>query len=159
MAPFCVPHQFEIPLVFIVLAFTLQGALKHVKNVHPHASLISQVSHVVLYLQVSSPHVFLPGFFPLVSWGWFWAQSSSILGFFESLFTCPYLLHKNLQANQDKVRQTFCLPFDQIVRNSTNKLTWFLFLMLPRWCLRFTQGGCSSHQKVFAHSRKFMAND
>ncbi len=129
---------------------------RHVKNAHPLASLISHASQVVSFLQVSFLPVVLPGFIPLTSWGWFWAQSNSILKLFESRFACPRLFHKIPQAIQDKVRQAFRLRLDQIVRNLTNNLTWFIFLLLFGWCLCYIRGGCSSHQKVFAHLKRWL---
>jgi len=84
---------------------------------------------------VSSFFVLLLNSIPLTSWGWVWAQSNSILGLFESCFKCPCWFLTILQAIQDKFRQAFHLPFDQFAWNLTNKLTWFLFFLLPCWCL------------------------
>jgi hypothetical protein len=58
------PHCFSL--------YTLSGLLRHVKSAHTPASLISQASQVVLFLQVSSPLVLLLGSIPFISWGWFW---------------------------------------------------------------------------------------
>jgi hypothetical protein len=68
--PLCIPHGFEIPLVFIVMAFTLSDFSRHVKSVHPHVSLVSKANQAILSLQVSSPLVLLPSTIPLISWGW-----------------------------------------------------------------------------------------
>jgi hypothetical protein len=37
--------------------------------------------------------------------------------------------------------------------------TWYLFLLLPRWCLRYTQGGPLGQQEVSTHLRRFLANE
>jgi hypothetical protein len=142
------------------MAFTLLGNLsRHVKSVHHFCSLVSQTSKVVLSLQVSSRHEFFPSFIPLASLGWLQAPSSSILRFFESCFTCTHLFHRIRQAIQDKVKQAFHLPFDWIVRNPTNKLKWFIFLLLYRCFLCYIQGGHSSQWKVSVHFRRFMVDD
>ncbi len=100
-----------------------------------------------------------PSFILLVSWGWFWAQSSSILQLFEFCFLCSHLFYKKFQVIQNEVKQAFRLPFDWIVRNLMNELAWFLFLLLPHWCLWYIWGGCSSQQKVSACFKIFMACD
>jgi hypothetical protein len=51
--------------------YTIDDLSKHVKNVHPSASLVFQASQVVLFLQGSSPPMFFPSSIPLVSWDWF----------------------------------------------------------------------------------------
>jgi hypothetical protein len=56
----------------------------------------------------------LPSFIPLTSWDWFWAQSNSILGLFEFCFMCSHLFYKIPQAIQNKVKQAFRSPLDQI---------------------------------------------
>jgi hypothetical protein len=71
-----------------------------------------KLAKLFLFLQVSSPPLILPSSIPLVSWGWFRAQSSSILGLFESHFTCLHLFHRIPQAIQNEVMQTFHLPLN-----------------------------------------------
>jgi hypothetical protein len=84
--------------------FILGDLSRHVKSAHPPTSSVSQVNQVVLSLQVSSLLMLLPSVIPLVFWGWLWAQSNSILGLFESHFTCPHLFPKVLQSIQDEVK-------------------------------------------------------
>jgi hypothetical protein len=74
--------------------FTLGGLSRHVKSVYPPTSLISQANQVVLSLRVSSLPMFFLSVIFLASWGWFGAQSKSILGLFESHFTCLHLFHR-----------------------------------------------------------------
>jgi hypothetical protein len=69
------------------------------------------------------------------------------LGLFEIHFTCLCLFHKILQAIQDEVRQAFHLPLDQIVRNLTNKLMWFL----SSYC---HVGVCAILEKVIQVSKR-----
>jgi hypothetical protein len=113
-----------------------------------------KLTKLFLVLQVSSPPLFLPSSMPLVSWGWLQAWSSSILGFFKS-----HLFHRILWAIQNEIMQAFHLPFNWIVWNPTNKLTWFLFLLLPCWCLRYIWKGHSVKLKFFVHFKRFMASD
>jgi hypothetical protein len=114
---------------------------------------------MLLFLQSSSLLMFLRSFIPLVSWGWFQAQSSSILGLFESHLTCLCLFHRILQAIQHEVKQDFCLRFDQIAPDLTDELAWYLFLLLPHWFLHYTWDGRSGQQKVFVHLRRFLASN
>jgi hypothetical protein len=134
--------------------YILGGLSRHVKNVRLFASLLSQANHVILSLQVSSLLVFLPSSILLVSWSWLQAQFSSILGLFESRFAFPHLFHRIIQAIQDEVKHVFHLPFDWIAQDLTDELTWFIFLLLPHWCLRYTRGGRSN-----VCLKKFMAGD
>ncbi len=98
----------------------------------------------------------LLGSIPFNSWGWFQAHFNSILGLFESYFTCLRLFHRNHWTIHDEVKQTFCLPLDRIAWNLTNELVWYLFFLLPRWCLRYIRGGRLGQRKVFACLRRFM---
>jgi len=70
-----------------------------------------------------------------------------------------HLFHKVPQTIQDEVKQAFRLPLDRIVQNPTDELTWFFFLLLPHWCLHYTQKGRSDQQEVFVGFKRFMAND
>jgi len=94
--------------------FILGGLLKHVKNVYPPTSFVSQINQVILSLQVSSLPMLLPNVIPLTSWGWLGAKFSSILGLFEFHFMCPHLFHRVLLTIQDKVKQACRLPLDRI---------------------------------------------
>lgn len=132
------PHCFGL--------YILGGLSTHIKNAHPPVNLISQVSQIVSFLQVSSLLVVFLGFIHFASWGWFQAKSNSILGFFEFRSVCLCLFRKIFQTIQNKVKQTFRFPFDQIAWNSTNELTWFIFLLLPCWCLCYIRRGCSNHR-------------
>jgi hypothetical protein len=89
--------------------------LTHVKNAHPPASFISQASQIVSFLQVFSLPVVILSFILLASWGSLQVQSNSILGFFEFRSVCFCLFRKIPQAIQNKVKQAFRFPFDQIV--------------------------------------------
>jgi hypothetical protein len=122
-------------------------------------ALFLRLAKLFLSLKVSSLHMFFPGFIPFVSWGWLQVQSSSILGFFEFHFVCPRLFHKIPQAIQDKVKQAFHLPLDHIVRDPTNELKCFIFLLSSCWCLCYIWGGHSSQREVSTHLKRFMMGD
>jgi hypothetical protein len=77
------------------------------------------------------------------------------LRLFESQFTCFCLFRRILQTIQDEVRQAFHLSGEQIVWNAIDKLTWFLSILLPCWCLHYIWGGRLGQQKVLAFIRKF----
>ncbi len=138
------PSMRNTPFFYCFGLYTLGGFSRHVKSVHPLVNLVCKVSQVVFFFQVSFFPMILPSFIPLTSWDWFWAQSSSILGLFEFRFMCSHLFYKILQAIQNKVKQAFCSPLDQIAWDPTDKLVWFFFFLLSHWYLRYTQKGRSS---------------
>jgi hypothetical protein len=72
---------------------------------------------------------------------------------------CPLLFHKIPQAIQDEVKQAFHLPFDRIAQYLMDELAWFLFFLLPRWCLHYTQGGHIDQQKVSTRIKRFMTSN
>ncbi len=84
---------------------------------------------------------------------------SFILGLFKVHFACPCLFHKIPQTIQDGVKHAFRLPLHQIAQDSINESTWFLFLLLPRWCLHYNQGGHSNQREVSTCLKRFMASD
>ncbi len=110
-------------------------------------------------MQVSFLSMLLPSSIPFASCGWLQAKSNSILGLFEYHFACLCLFHKILRTIQDEIKQAFCLPLDRIAWDPTNELTWFLFLLLPRWCLRYIQKGRLGLWEVSVHLQMFMANN
>jgi len=60
---------------------------------------------------------------------------------------------------QDKIKQAFRLPLDRVVGDSMDELTLFIFLLLSRWCLHYTQEGRLGQQEVFACLKRFMVGD
>ncbi len=124
--------------------YTLGDLPRYVKSVHLHTSLVSQACQFTLSLQVFSLPMLHLGFIPLAFWGCFQMQSSFILGLFKVHFACFRLFHRILQTIQNKVRQGFYLPFDQIAWDLMDELAWFIFLLLSHWCLHYNRGGCSS---------------
>jgi hypothetical protein len=153
------PSAQDTPCPYYSNLYTVNNLSRHVKSVHPLASLVFQASLIVLFLQGSSPLVFFPSFIPLASWPWLQAQFSSILGLFESHFACLCLFHRVPWTIQDEIKHAFHLPLDRIARDPTNKLTWFLFLLLPHWCLHYTRRGCLNQWKVSTHLKKFMVGN
>lgn len=103
--------------------------------------------------------MFLLNSIRLASWGWLQAQSNSILGLFEFHFTCFCLFHRIFRAIQDEVRQAFRLPFNQIAQDPTDELTWYLFFLLPHWCLHYIRDGCSSQWEVSACLKRFLVGN
>ncbi len=72
MAPFLhLPLVWNAPCCHCSSLYILCGLSRHVKCVHPRANLVSQVSQIALFLQVSYPLVSHPSFILLASWGWF----------------------------------------------------------------------------------------
>ncbi len=135
------PCRFEITFVFIILAFILQ--------------VISQgMSKMLTFLLVSFSRLarlfyfckcFLFLCFSLVLFFWFYSScffrlvSGLVYFHFKVVrfISCVLLCFIRSFETKDEIRQVFRLPLDQIARDSTNKLISFLFLLLPRWCLRY----------------------
>jgi hypothetical protein len=65
--PLCFIYQFKMPFIFIVLAFTFQGAFRAMLKMFTLMLTSSPSNKVALFLQVSSPPMIHPGFIPLVS--------------------------------------------------------------------------------------------
>jgi hypothetical protein len=64
-----------------------------------------------------------------------------------------------LEPSKTRLGRLFTYPFDTIVRNLTDELACYIFLLLLRWCLHYTRRGRSNHGKVYVRFMKFMAGD
>jgi len=68
MAPYLHPLLVQdAPCSHCFGLYTLSGLSRHVKNAHPHANLISQVSQATLSLSLPSPPMLHLGFIPFIS--------------------------------------------------------------------------------------------
>ncbi len=111
------PFYMALFLHFCVLGFWGQPIFYvHVKNVHPRASLVSQASQIVLFLQLYFPPVLHLSFILFTSWAWFRDQFNFILGCLKLVSRAFICFIGSLKPSKTRLGKFFAYPLTELLK-------------------------------------------
>ncbi len=127
----CVPYQFEIPLILIVLAFTLEKASQGMSRMFTLLLASFPKRARSFYLCKHSPLMcFSLVLFLLLLGVGFGLNLTPFWGYL-SLGLCAFIYFIGSLKPSKTIKQPFHLPLDQIVHDPTNELAWFFSSYYP----------------------------